>query len=317
MSETPFDLSGKRVWVSGHRGMVGSALLRRLETEPVADVLTAGRDTLDLIDQAAVTAWTQDAKPDVAIIAAARVGGIVANDQSPADFLYENLMIAANSIHAAHKAGVAKLLFLGSSCIYPKFAEQPIREDSLLTGALEPTNQWYAVAKIAGVKICQAYRAQHGRDFISAMPTNLYGPGDNYDLTTSHVIPALIRKADAARIADEPSMKIWGTGSARREFMHVDDLADAAVHVLKHYSEAEPINIGAGDDVTILDLTRAVMRAVGFDGDITHDRTKPDGTPRKLMDGSKLTALGWTPSISLDAGLKATVETFRAEIAKA
>lgn len=317
MSETVFDLSGKRVWVSGHRGMVGSALLRRLETEPVADVLTAGRDTLDLIDQAAVNAWVQDAKPDVAIIAAAKVGGIVANDQSPADFLYENLMIATNSIHAAYKAGVTKLLFLGSSCIYPKFAEQPIREDSLLTGALEPTNQWYAVAKIAGVKLCQAYRAQHGRDFISAMPTNLYGPGDNYDLTTSHVIPALIRKADAARIAGEPSMEIWGTGSARREFMHVDDLADAAVHVLKHYSEAEPINIGAGDDVSILDLTRAVMRAVGFEGDITHDRTKPDGTPRKLMDGSKLTALGWTPSISLDAGLNATVETFRAEIAKA
>lgn len=317
MSETPFDLSGKRVWVSGHRGMVGSALLRRLETEPVADVLTAGRDTLDLIDQAAVTAWVADAKPDVAIIAAAKVGGIVANDQSPADFLYENLMIATNSIHAAYQAGVTKLLFLGSSCIYPKFAEQPIREDSLLTGALEPTNQWYAIAKIAGVKLCQAYRAQHGCDFISAMPTNLYGPGDNYDLTTSHVIPALIRKADAARTAGDASMEIWGTGSARREFMHVDDLADAAIHVLKHYSDAEPINVGAGDDVSILGLTRAVMAAVGYEGDITHDRTKPDGTPRKLMDGSKLTRLGWTPSISLKDGLSATVETFRREIAKA
>lgn len=317
MAELPFDLNGKRVWVSGHRGMVGSALLRRLGSEPVADVLTAGRDRLDLIDQAAVKAWVADAKPDVAIIAAAKVGGIVANDQSPADFLYENLMIASNSIHAAYRAGVTKLLFLGSSCIYPKFAEQPIREDSLLTGALEPTNQWYAVAKIAGVKLCQAYRAQHCCDFISAMPTNLYGPGDNYDLTTSHVIPALIRKAEAARIAGDASMEIWGTGSARREFMHVDDLADAVVHVLKHYSDAEPINIGAGDDVSILDLTRAVMNAVGFEGNVTHDRTKPDGTPRKLMDGSKLTNLGWTPSITLDAGLRATVTTFRDEIAKA
>lgn len=317
MGEPPFDLRGKRVWVSGHRGMVGSALLRRLSSEPVADVLTAGRDTLDLNDQAAVSQWVIDAKPDVAIIAAAKVGGIVANDQSPADFLYENLMIATNSVHAAYQAGVTKLLFLGSSCIYPKFAEQPIREDSLLTGALEPTNQWYAIAKIAGVKLCQAYRAQHGCDFISAMPTNLYGPGDNYDLTTSHVIPALIRKADAARMAGDASLEIWGTGSARREFMHVDDLADAVIHVLTHYSDAEPINIGAGDDVTILELTHAVMRAVGFTGAITHDRTKPDGTPRKLMDGTKLIGLGWTPSIPLDAGLAATVETFRREIAKA
>jgi len=317
MADLPFDLSGKRVWVSGHRGMVGSALLRRLESEPVADVLTASRNTLDLIDQTAVNHWVADAQPDIAIIAAAKVGGIVANEQSPADFLYENLMIATNSIHAAYKAGVSKLLFLGSSCIYPKFAEQPIREASLLTGALEPTNQWYAVAKIAGVKLCQAYRAQHGCDFISAMPTNLYGPGDNYDLTTSHVIPALIRKADAARISGDVSMEIWGSGSARREFMHVDDLADAVTHILKHYSDDAPINIGTGDDVTILELTRKVMNAVGFEGKITHDRSKPDGTPRKLMDGSKLTALGWSPSIPLDAGLQSTVETFRAEDARA
>lgn len=317
MVETPFDLTGKRVWVSGHRGMVGSALLRRLESEPVADVITAGRETLDLIDQAAVNAWVADAKPDVAIIAAAKVGGIVANDQSPADFLYENLMIATHSIHAAYRTGVTKLLFLGSSCIYPKFAEQPIREDSLLAGSLEPTNQWYAIAKIAGVKLCQAYRAQLGCDFISAMPTNLYGPGDNYDLTTSHVTPALIRKAETARLAGDASMEIWGTGSARSEFMHVDDLADATIHVLTQYSDAEPINIGAGDDVSILELTRAVMAAVWFEGDITHDRTKPDGTPRKLMDGSKLTALGWTPSISLKDGLRTTVGTFRSEIAKA
>lgn len=317
MADPQFDLRGQRIWVSGHRGMVGSALLRRLETEPAADVLTAGRDQLDLTNQAAVNQWVSDAKPDVAIIAAAKVGGIAANDRSPADFLYENLMIASHSIHAAYQAGVKKLLFLGSSCIYPKYAEQPIREDSLLTGPLEPTNQWYAIAKIAGVKLCQAYRAQHGCDFISAMPTNLYGPGDNYDLQTSHVIPALIRKAEAARLAGDDTMEIWGSGSARREFMHVDDLADAAIFVLKHYSDAEPINIGAGDDVSILDLTRQVMTAVGFKGDITHDRTKPDGTPRKLMDGSKLIKMGWTPSIPLNVGLKRTVETFRQEIAKA
>ncbi|GLQ24666.1 GDP-L-fucose synthase [Algimonas ampicilliniresistens] len=297
--------------------MVGSALLRRLATEPVADVLTAGRDQLDLTDQAAVNQWVSDAKPDVAIIAAAKVGGIVANDSAPADFLYENLMIASHSIHAAYQAGVKKLLFLGSSCIYPKYAEQPIREDSLLTGPLEPTNQWYAIAKIAGVKLCQAYRAQHGCDFISAMPTNLYGPGDNYDLQTSHVIPALIRKAEAARLAGDESMEIWGTGSARREFMHVDDLADAAIFVLKHYSDADPINIGAGDDVTILELTQAVMDAIGFQGEITHDRTRPDGTPRKLMDGSKLSKMGWATSIPLNVGLARTVETFRQEIAKA
>lgn len=317
MADPQFDLRGQRVWVSGHRGMVGSALLRRLATEPVADVLTAGRDQLDLTDQAAVNQWVSDAKPDVAIIAAAKVGGIVANDSAPADFLYENLMIASHSIHAAYQAGVKKLLFLGSSCIYPKYAEQPIREDSLLTGPLEPTNQWYAIAKIAGVKLCQAYRAQHGCDFISAMPTNLYGPGDNYDLQTSHVIPALIRKAEAARLADDESMEIWGTGSARREFMHVDDLADAAIFVLKHYSDADPINIGAGDDVTILELTQAVMDAVGFRGEITHDRTKPDGTPRKLMDGSKLSKMGWAASIPLNVGLARTVETFRQEVAKA
>ncbi len=317
MADPQFDLCGQRVWVSGHRGMVGSALLRRLATEPVADVLTAGRDQLDLTDQAAVNQWVSDAKPDVAIIAAAKVGGIVANDSAPADFLYENLMIASHSIHAAYQAGVKKLLFLGSSCIYPKHAEQPIREDSLLTGPLEPTNQWYAIAKIAGVKLCQAYRAQHDCDFISAMPTNLYGPGDNYDLQTSHVIPALIRKAEAARLAGDESMEIWGTGSARREFMHVDDLADAAIFVLKHYSDADPINIGAGDDVTILELTQAVMDAVGFRGEITHDRTKPDGTPRKLMDGSKLSKMGWAASIPLNVGLARTVETFRQEVAKA
>lgn len=312
-----FDLTGQRVWVAGHRGMVGSALLRRLKNEAVAEVLTAGRDTLDLTDQAETETWVRTNKPDVAIIAAAKVGGIVANRDAPADFLYDNLAIATHAIHAAYRAGVKKLLFLGSSCIYPKLADQPIREDSLLTGPLEPTNEWYAIAKIAGVKLCQAYRAQHGCDFISAMPTNLYGPGDNYDLTTSHVIPALIRKAERARLDDAPTMEIWGTGSARREFMHVDDLADAAIHTLKHYSEAEPINIGSGSDVTILELTQAVMQAVGYQGSITHDLDKPDGTPRKLMDGSKLRALGWTPSISLEDGLAHTVETFRSEVMSA
>lgn len=312
-----FDLTDQRVWVSGHRGMVGSALLRRLQSEAVAEVLTAGRDTVDLTNQSETQAWVMDQKPDVAIIAAAKVGGIVANDTQPAEFLYENLMIASHSIHAAYQAGVKKLLFLGSSCIYPKFAEQPIREDSLLTGALEPTNQWYAIAKIAGVKLCQAYRKQYGADYISAMPTNLYGPGDNYDLQTSHVIPALIRKAEAARQSGAESLEVWGTGTPKREFMHVDDLADAAIFLLKHYSEPEPINIGSGQDISILELTQKVMEAVGFEGEITHDLSKPDGTPRKLMDGSRLLALGWTPSISLSEGLQQTVETFRQEIAEA
>ena len=312
-----FDLTDQRVWVSGHRGMVGSALLRRLQSEAVAEVLTAGRDTVDLTNQSETQAWVMDQKPDVAIIAAAKVGGIVANDSQPAEFLYENLMIASHSIHAAYQAGVKKLLFLGSSCIYPKFAEQPIREDSLLTGALEPTNQWYAIAKIAGVKLCQAYRQQYGADFISAMPTNLYGPGDNYDLHTSHVIPALIRKAEAARQSGAESLEVWGTGTPKREFMHVDDLADAAIFLLKHYSEPEPINIGSGQDISILELTQKVMKAVGFEGEITHDLSKPDGTPRKFMDGSRLLALGWTPSISLSEGLQQTVETFRQEIAEA
>lgn len=317
MSKVFFDLSGRRVWVSGHMGMVGSALLRRLKSEPVADILTAGRDTVDLLDQTEVTTWVADKKPDVAIIAAGKVGGIVANSELPASFLYENLMIASNSIHAAYLAGAKKVIFLGSSCIYPKYADQPIQEASLLTGPLEPTNEWYAIAKIAGVKLCQAYRRQYGCDFVSAMPTNLYGPNDNYDLNTSHVLPALIRKAETARLSGEPSLEMWGTGQVRREFMHVDDLADAVIFVTKHYSGDAPINIGTGDDLTILELTRAVMKAVGFKGDITHDRSKPDGTPRKLMDGSKLKSLGWQSSISLEDGLAEAVKSYRAEEAAA
>jgi len=309
-----FDLAGKRVWVAGHRGMVGAALLRRLSREPV-EVLTAGRSELDLTRQSAVEQWMDHARPDVIILAAAKVGGIAANAARPVDFLYENLMIEANILRAAADTGVGKLLFLGSSCIYPKLAPQPIREDSLLTGPLEASNQWYAVAKIAGIKLAQAYREQNGLDFISAMPTNLYGPGDNYDLESSHVIPALLRKAVAAREAGSAAMTVWGTGTPRREFMHVDDLADALVFILRHYSESEHINIGTGSDVTIADLAATVAQVAGFEGEIHFDTTRPDGTPRKLMDGSRLTALGWQPTIELPAGLSDALGHLKADMA--
>jgi len=299
---TAFDITGKRVFVAGHRGMVGGALVRRLAGENCT-VLTAARDTLNLLDQAMVRDWMAREKPEVMVVAAAKVGGIMANSTYPTDFLYNNLMIEANLIEAAHRTGVAKLLFLGSSCIYPKFAPQPIAEESLLTGPLEPTNEWYAIAKIAGIKLCQAYRAQHGADYISAMPTNLYGPGDNFNLDTSHVMPALIRKAHQAKLAGDDSFEIWGTGTPRREFMHVDDLADACVFLLKNYSDPLPINIGYGDDVTIGDLAEMVARVVGFGGQVTRDTTKPDGTPRKLMDSSRLNALGWQPRIALEVGI--------------
>ena len=302
MSAIPFELAGRRVFVAGHRGMVGGALVRRLAGEDCT-VLTASRAELDLIDQAAVRQWMDHERPDAVVVAAARVGGILANDSFPADFLYDNLMIEANLIEAAFRTGVGKLLFLGSSCIYPKFADQPIREEALLTGPLEPTNEWYAVAKIAGIKLCQAYRRQHGADFISAMPTNLYGPGDNYDLSSSHVLPALLRKAHEARLAGADSFEIWGTGTPRREFMHVDDLADACVFLLKAYSAPEPINIGSGSDIAIGDLAELVAHTVGFAGTVTRDATKPDGTPRKLMDSSRLNALGWAPRIGLEAGI--------------
>lgn len=306
----PFDLSGKRVFVAGHRGMVGSALVRRLKSAPVAEILTASRTELDLIDQSSTRAWMDEHRPNVVIIAAARVGGIAANNDRPVDFLYDNLMIEANLIHAAASVGVEKLMFLGSSCIYPKFAEQPIAEDALLTGPLEPTNEWYAIAKIAGIKLCEAYRRQHGLDFISAMPTNLYGPHDNFDLETSHVLPALMRKAHEAKLDGAETMEIWGTGTPRREFLHVDDLADALVHVLVHYSEDQHINVGSGEDVTIKELAEIVMEVVGLQGDLRHDLSRPDGTPRKLMAADRLRTLGWQPRIGLREGIASTYHWF-------
>jgi GDP-L-fucose synthase len=315
-----FDLAGKRVWVAGDRGMVGSAMVRRLASEPVAEILTAPRRDVDLMRQQQVEDWVSSARPDVVILAAARVGGIAANAARPVDFLHDNLMIEAN-IMAAFAQSLrdhprnAKLLFLGSSCIYPKFADQPIVEDALLTGALEPTNQWYAVAKIAGIKLAEAYREQFGFDFISAMPTNLYGPGDNYDLESSHVIPALLRKAVAARDAHAPAMTVWGTGTPRREFMHVDDLADALVFVLGHYSAAQHINVGSGTDVTIAELAATVAEVVGFGGALDFDTARPDGTPRKLMDGGRLRELGWTPKIGLREGLADAYEHLQRDIA--
>jgi GDP-L-fucose synthase len=308
--EVPFDLAGKRIWVAGHRGMVGSAVVRRLAREGAGEILTAGRDDADLRRQTDVEAWMKNARPDVVVLAAAKVGGILANDSFPAEFLYDNLMIEANIIHTAAQVGVEKLLFLGSSCIYPKLAPQPITEDALLTGPLEPTNEWYAIAKIAGIKLCQAYRKQYGHDFISAMPTNLYGPGDNYDLQTSHVIPALLRKAHEAKHAGAATMTVWGSGTPRREFMHVDDLADALVFLLKGYSGDAHVNVGSGTDVTIADLARLVCDAAGFRGTLVFDASKPDGTPRKLMDGSKLQAMGWQAGISLEQGLAATYDYF-------
>jgi GDP-L-fucose synthase len=299
----PFDLAGKRIWVAGHRGMVGSAVVRRLASENVGEILIAPRDKVDLTRQAQVEDWVAASRPDVVVLAAARVGGIAANSARPVDFLHDNLMIEANIMAASAAAKVSKLLFLGSSCIYPKFADQPIVEEALLTGALEPTNQWYAVAKIAGIKLAEAYREQYGLDFISAMPTNLYGPGDNYDLESSHVIPALLRKAVAARDAGDANMMVWGTGTPRREFMHVDDLADALVFVLRNYSTAQHINVGSGSDVTIAELAATVADVVGFKGGLEFDTSRPDGTPRKLMDGSKLAAMGWSPRIGLREGL--------------
>ncbi len=297
-----FDLVGRRVFVAGHRGMVGSAIVRRLARER-CEVVTASRAELDLTHQAATYAWLERVRPEVVFLAAAKVGGILANDQRPADFLRDNLQIEVNVVEGARRAGVAKLVFLGSSCIYPKFASQPIVEEALLTGALEPTNEAYAVAKIAGLMMCRAYRRQYGCDFISAMPTNLYGTNDNFDLTTSHVVPALIRKAHEAKIAGDSRIVMWGTGAPRREFLHCDDCADALVHLAKHYSGELHVNVGAGEDISIADLTRLVARVVGFDGEVIADPSKPDGTPRKLLNVERLRALGWSPSIQLEAGL--------------
>jgi GDP-L-fucose synthase len=298
-----FDLAGRRVWVSGHRGMVGSAVVRRLETEP-CEVITAGRETVDLRRQEAVERWIGQARPDAVIIAAATVGGILANDSRPVDFLYDNLMIETNIIEAARNAGVQKLLFLGSSCIYPRLAPQPMKEDAMLTGPLEPTNQWYAIAKIAGIMLCRAYRKQYGCDFISAMPTNLYGAFDNFDLTSSHVVPALIAKAHAAKISGAKEVVVWGTGAPFREFLEADDLADALVFLLQHYSGESHVNVGAGYEVTIRELAETIMRVVGIEGRLRFDPSKPDGTPRKLLDSSLLQSMGWRPRTGLEEGLR-------------
>lgn len=300
-----FDLTGKRVWIAGHRGMVGSALVRRLAGEG-CDILTATREQLDLRDGHAVMQWVGRERPDAIVVAAAKVGGILANASYPADFLLENLQIECAIFDAAHRNGVAKMLFLGSSCIYPRLAPQPLKEEYLLTGSLETTNQWYAIAKIAGIKMAAAFREQYGCDFISAMPTNLYGPGDNFDLDSSHVLPALIRKAHEAKLAGAERLEIWGSGTPRREFLHVDDLADGCIHLLQQYSDSEHVNIGSGEDIAIADLAALIADIVGFSGAITTDPSKPDGTPRKLLAIDKIAGMGWRPSIPLREGIERT-----------
>lgn len=309
MEEGSLVIEGKRIWVAGHRGMVGSAIARRLSGED-CEILTVGREECDLTNAAEVEAWMNDNRPDMVVLAAAKVGGILANDTYPVDFMLNNLSIQNNVIKSAHDTGVEKLLFLGSSCIYPRMAPQPITEDALLTGPLEPTNEWYAIAKIAGIKLCQAYMKQYGARFISAMPTNLYGPNDNFDLNSSHVIPALMRKAHRAKLEGADGIEIWGTGEPLREFLHVDDLADAAVFVLRSYEDYEHINIGSGTDLPIADVARLVMDVVGVRGELRHDLTKPDGTPRKLMSAAKLRSMGWEPRIPLRNGLAQTYEWF-------
>ena len=302
-----YPLAGKRIWVAGHRGMVGSALVRRLARE-ACEILTVTRPEADLKRQSQVEAWVAREKPDAIFLAAAHVGGIWANNTYPAEFLYDNLMIQANVVEAAKQAAVGKVVLLGSSCIYPKLAPQPIHEEALLTGPLEPTNEWYAIAKIAGIKLGQAYRRQHGLDIISAMPTNLYGPGDNFDLNSSHVLPALIRKAHEAKLSGAESFTIWGSGSPLREFLHADDCADAVVHLMKTYSGEEHVNVGSGEEITIGDLARLVAEVIGFKGEVLRDPSKPDGTPRKLMSSARLNALGWRPTIGLREGV---LESYR------
>jgi len=316
MSDPVFSLEGKSVWVAGHRGMVGSALVRRLGSEQCS-ILTAAREDADLTRQDEVERWMSANRPQVVLLAAAKVGGIQANNTFPAQFLYENLMIEANIIQAAFNTGVEKLVFLGSTCIYPKLAPQPIPEEALLTGPLEPTNESYAIAKIAGIKLCQAYRKQYGCDFIAAQPTNLYGPGDNYDLETSHVLPALLRKAHEAKVSGAKALTVWGSGSPLREFLHVDDLADAVVFLARHYSGDGHINVGSGEEVSIRQLAEAICEVVGFDGVLEFDASKPDGTPRKLSDVSKLRDLGWQGGRSLESGLQDTYARFVNEHATA
>jgi GDP-L-fucose synthase len=334
-----FDLTGRKVFVAGSNGMVGRALIRRLEREPV-ELLTAPRTTLDLTDPAATDAWLQAHRPDIVIISAARVGGIHANRTFPVDFLEDNLLIQTNLMRSSHRAGVDRLLFLGSSCIYPRDCPQPIREEYLLTGPLEPTNDAYALAKIAGLRLVRAYREQHGRSWIAAMPTNLYGPFDNFHPETSHALPALIRRfheavvsgfgtseavaVDRPQVAEtavgrsaHPTVTVWGSGNPRREFLHVDDLADASVHLLRHYDDPTAINVGTGSDLTIRELAEAIAVVTRFEGSIAFDATRPDGTPRKLLDTSRLTAQGWRPSITLDDGLASTYAWFRDHAAQA
>src|SRR2546421_3946966 len=305
-----------KIFVAGHRGMVGSALVRRLEAEGFKNLLTRTRSQLDLADESAVVKFFADERPAVVLVAAAKVGGIKANNDFPVEFLLENLRIQNNVIRSASDSGVRKLLFLGSSCIYPKFAPQPIPETALLSGPLEPTNEAYAIAKIAGIKLCQAFAREYDANFISAMPTNLYGPNDNFDLETSHVLPALLRKAHEAKTRKDRKLIVWGSGKPRREFLHVDDLASACLLLLKKYDSSEIINVGCGEDVSIRELAELICEVVGFDGDLVWDATKPDGTPRKLLDVSKLRALGWKPSIPLRDGIARTYEWFLANCAR-
>jgi len=312
MARAPFDLKGKTVFVAGHRGMVGGALVRRLETEGV-ELLTVTRSEVDLRNQAAVFEWFAKNRPQVVFLAAAKVGGIVANNTLRAEFIYDNLILAANVIHAAHVNAVEKLMFLGSSCIYPKFAPQPLREDSMLTGPLEITNEPYAIAKIAGVKLVEAYRSQYGSDFINVMPTNLYGPGDNYHPEYSHVVAALIRRFHEAKVSGASNVVVWGTGMPRREFLYVDDLADACIHLMKNYSSDELVNIGTGKDLSITEFARVVAGVVGYTGAISYDPSRPDGTPQKLLDVTRLSRLGWTASTRLPEGIELAYRAYLRE----
>ncbi|MCK1481461.1 GDP-L-fucose synthase [Bradyrhizobium sp. 193] len=311
MASAPFELKGKSVYVAGHRGMVGSAIARRLAREDV-QLVTVDRREVDLCNQTAVFEWFAKTRPQVIFLAAAKVGGIVANDTLRAEFIYDNITIAANVIQAAHQNGAEKLMFLGSSCIYPKLAPQPLREVSVLSGPLEPTNEPYAIAKIAGIKMAEAYRSQYGSDFISVMPTNLYGPGDNYHPELSHVVAALIRRFHEAKVAGAKSVAVWGTGTPRREFLYVDDMADACVHLMKSYSGPELINIGTGEDITIAEFARVVAEVVGYSGEIAFDTSRPDGTPRKLLDVSRLASLGWRARTWLVDGMRQTYQAFLA-----
>jgi GDP-L-fucose synthase len=306
---TEFNLAGRRVWVAGHRGMAGSAITRRLARED-CELITATRSELNLLRQVDVEAWMADRKIDVIFLAAATVGGILANSVRPAEFLYENLVIETNIIHAARNTGVKKLLFLASSCIYPRMAEQPMREEALLTGALEPTNEWYAIAKIAGIKLCQAYRRQYGCNYVSVMPTNLYGPGDRYDVEGGHVVAALIMKIHAAKSANSKTVELWGSGMPKREFLFSEDLADACVFVMKNYSDEMFLNVGTGHDITILELAQSIAKVIGWQGTFTFNRTKPDGVPRKLLDVSRLRALGWSASTDFENGMKCAYEWY-------